>query len=63
MYTSVCKIALNLAASAKLRFVSTILLYGKHCFLPLFDNLIKNKITSSETHINCMSVEDRILNE
>ena len=51
MYTSVCKIALNLAASAKLRFVLTILSLGKHCFLLLFANVSKNKITSSETHI------------
>ena len=51
MYTSVCKIALKLAASAKLRFVSMILSLGRLCFLPLFANVIKNKITSSETHI------------
>ena len=51
MYTILCKIALNLVASAKLRFVSAILLLGKHCFLPLFANVIMNKITSSETHI------------
>ena len=51
MYTSVCKIALNLAASAKLCFVSAILLLGKHCFLPLFANVSKNKITSLEKHI------------
>ena len=44
MYTSVCKIDMNLAASA-------ILSLGKHCFLPLFANVIKNKITSSKTHI------------
>ena len=51
MYTSVCKIALNLAASVKLCFVSAILLLGRLYFLPLFANVIKNKITSSETHI------------
>ena len=51
MYTGVCKIALNLAASAKLYFVSAILLLGKHSFLPLFANVIKNKIISSKTHI------------
>ena len=49
--TSVCKIALNLAASVKLRFVSTILSLDKQCFLPLFANVSKNKITSLETHI------------
>ena len=33
-----------------------ILSLGKHCFLPLFANVIKNKITSSETHmIICLS--------
>ena len=51
MYTSVCKIALNLVASAKLLFVSAILSLGKQCFLLLFANMIKNKITSSETYI------------
>ena len=51
MYTNVCKIALNLAASAKLCFVLAILSLGKHCFLPLFANMIKNKITSSKTHL------------
>ena len=56
MCTSVCKIALNLAASAKLRFVLAILSLSKHCFLPLFANVSKNKITSSEAHIIvCMS--------
>ena len=51
MYTGVCKIALNLVVSAKLRFVSAILSLGKQCFLPLFANVIKNKKTSSKTHI------------
>ena len=51
MYTSVRKIALNLAALGKLHFVSVILSLGKHCFLPLFANVSKNKITSSKTHI------------
>ena len=59
MYTSVCKIALNLAASAKLRFASAILSLGKHCFLPLFSNVIKNKITSSKTHIIVCLLETR----
>ena len=44
MYKSYMKNALYLAASAK-RTLS------KHCFLPLFANVIMNKITSSETHI------------
>ena len=52
MHTSVCKIALNLAASA-------ILSLGKHCFLPLFANVIKNKITSSKTHIIICLLETR----
>ena len=51
MYTSVCKIALNLAALAKLHFVSAILSLDKHWFLPLFSTVIMNKITSLETHI------------
>ena len=51
MYTSVCKIALNLPASAKLRFVSVILSLGGLCFLPLFANVIRNNITSLATHI------------
>ena len=51
MYTILCKIALNIVASTKLRFVSAILSLGKHCFLPLFANVIMNKITISETHI------------
>ena len=51
MYTSVCKIALNLVASAKLHFVSVILSLSRFCLLPLFANVIKNKITSSETYI------------
>ena len=51
MYTSACKIALNLTALTKLRFVLAILSLGKHCFLSLFANVIKSKITSSETHI------------
>ena len=45
MYKSYMKNALYLAAKAKL------LSLGKHCFLPLFVNVIKNKITSSKTHI------------
>ena len=51
MYTSVCKIVLNLVVSVKLHFVSAILSLGRHCFLPLFANVNKNKITSSKTHI------------
>ena len=51
MCTSVCKIALNLAASIKLRFSLAILSLGKHCFLPLFGNVNKNKTASSETRI------------
>ena len=51
MYTRVCKIALNLTTWAKLSFVSAILSFDRLCFLPLFTNVIKNKITSSETHI------------
>ena len=43
MYKSYIKNALYLAAKAKL--------LGKHCFLPLFANVIKNKVTSSKTHI------------
>ena len=45
MYTSYMKNALYLATEAKL------LSLGKHCFLPLFAKVIKNKITSSKTHI------------
>ena len=44
MYKNYMKNAMYLAASA-------ILSLGKHCFLPLFANVSKNKITSSETHI------------
>ena len=44
MYISVCKIAMYLVAEV-------ILLLGKYCFLPLFSNVSKNKITSLETHI------------
>ena len=44
MYISACKIAMYLVAEA-------ILSLGKHCFLPLFANVSKNKITSLETHI------------
>ena len=51
MYTHVCKIALNLAAWAKLSFVSANLSLDRLCFFPLFANVIKNKITSSKTHI------------
>ena len=51
MYKSHMKNALYLAASVKLRFASAILSLGKHYFLPLFANVIKNNITSSETHI------------
>ena len=39
MYTSDMKNALNLVVEAKS--------LGKHCFLPLFTNVIKNNITSS----------------
>ena len=42
MYTSCVKNA---------RFASSIRSLGKHCFLPLFDNVIKNDITNSVTHI------------
>ena len=51
MYTSCMKYVLYLAALAKVRFASAILSLGKHCFLPLFSNVNKNKITRSETHI------------
>ena len=44
MNTSCMKKILYLVASA-------IQSLGKHCFLPLFANVIKNKITSSKTHI------------
>ena len=44
MYKSYMKNALYIAASV-------ILSLGKHCFLPLFANVNKNKITSSKTHI------------
>ena len=44
MYTSVCKIVLNLVVWVKLHFVSTILLLGRHCFLPLFAKLNKKHI-------------------
>ena len=44
MYKCHMKNALYLATLA-------ILLLGKHYFLPSFSNVIKNKITSSETHI------------
>ena len=44
MYTSDRKNALNLVTSA-------ILSLGRHCFLPLFVNVIKNNITSSVIHI------------
>ena len=44
MYKICMKNALHLAASA-------ILSFDKHCFLPLFANVSKNKITSSKTHI------------
>ena len=50
MYTSDMKNARNLAAEAK-RFASVILSLGKHCFLPLFANVIKNNITSSTINI------------
>ena len=43
MYASCMKNALYLAASMKR--------LDKHCFLPLFANVIMNKITSLETHI------------
>ena len=52
MYKSYKKNALYLATEAKL---------GKHCFLPFFASVIKNKITSSVIYIyiyiyiyNCM---------
>ena len=45
MYKGYMKNALYLAAEEKL------LSLGKHCFLPLFSNVIKNKIISSKTHI------------
>ena len=44
MYKSYMKNALYLAAEEKMPL-------GKHCSCPLFDNVIKNTITSSETHI------------
>ena len=44
MCKSYMKNALYLAASETRTL-------DKHCFLPLFSNVIKNKITSSETHI------------
>ena len=46
MYKSYMKNALNLASSAKL-----ILSLSKHCFLPLFANVIKNNITSLVIYI------------
>ena len=56
MYTSCMKNAMHLIASLSL---------GKYCFLPLFANVIKNKITSTKTNIFvfCIPVEDRIVNE
>ena len=45
MYKSHMKNVLYLAAEAKL------LSLGKHCFVPSFANVIKNKITSLKTHI------------
>ena len=44
MYKSYMKNALYLATSA-------ILSLGKHCFLPLIANVIKNNITRSVIHI------------
>ena len=44
MYKSHMKNVLYFVASA-------IRLLGKHCFLPLFDNVIKNDRTNSVTHI------------
>ena len=51
MCTSGMKNALYLAASVKLPFALAILPLGKHCFLPLYANVIKNKIKNSEIHI------------
>ena len=51
MYTSDMKNVLNLATEAKRSFVSAILSLGKHYFLPLFVNVIKNNITSSVIRI------------
>ena len=51
MFKRYMKNALNLATSAKLHFISAILSLGTLCFLPLFSNVIMNKITSSETYI------------
>ena len=55
MYTSCMEKDLYLTASA-------ILSLGKHCFLPLFANVIKNNITSSIIY-NFMPVEDRMVNK
>ena len=44
MYTSYMKNVLNIAASA-------ILSLGRHCFLPLIANVIKNNIISSIMNI------------
>ena len=55
MYTSCMENALYLAAETKLSL-------GKHCFLPLFANVIKNNITSLVIY-NSMPVRDRIENE
>ena len=32
-------------------YMKNALSWGKHCFLPLFDNVIRNDITNSITHI------------
>ena len=32
-------------------YMTKALPWGKYCFLPLFDNVIKNDITNSVTHI------------
>ena len=58
MYTSYMKNALNLAAEAKANLLS-----DRHCFLPLFANVIKNNITSSIIHIIvCMSKTEYRMN-
>ena len=51
MYTSYMKNVLNLVDEVKQSFASAILSLGKHCFLPLIANEIKNNIISSIMHI------------
>ena len=46
MYKSYMKNAMYLTVEVKLHFTSAILSLGKHCLLPIFVNVIKNKITS-----------------